>query len=290
MKAGSSGDRPRKLISGALLWVVLGAYLLWVVYPMIWLAASSLKPDSEIFRHPFSWPAASQLQWSNFVRAWREAHFSDYFVNSVVVTGSSVVAVVMFGAMAAYALSRFFHPAGKLIFWLFLAGLMIPMQLSVVPLFFQMKDLGLLNTRLGLFLVYTANGLPFTVFILAGFFRTLPRTYYEAAQIDGCGFFSTFWHVMLPLARPGMITVAIFQFINIWKEYFYAFMFLSGAHGAVVETLPLGLANLAISSQYHTDYGVLFAGLVIVTIPVLIVYLLLQKHLVKGITMGGLKG
>jgi len=149
--------------------------------------------------------------------------------------------------------------------------------------------LGLLDTKLGLILVYTANGLPFAVFILAGFFRSLPRTLYEAAVIDGCSEAGAFWRVMLPLARPGLVTVAIFQFIGIWKEYFFAFMIVGGADGGA-RTLPLGLANLAIAAQYRGDQSMLFAGLVMVTMPILVIYLLLQRQLVSGITAGAVKG
>jgi len=159
-----------------------------------------------------------------------------------------------------------------------------------VPLFFELRALGLLNSKLGLVLVYTANGLPFAIFILAGFFKALPRSLYEAAVVDGCTESSAFWHVMLPLAKPGLVTVAIFQFIGIWKEYFFAFMFTSGDAGAGARTLPLGLANLSITSQYRSDYGMLFAGLVIVTVPILAVFIALQKHLVKGVTAGAVKG
>ena len=267
----------------------LCGYALWVIFPMIWMAYSSLKSDEAIFREPFTLPAASQLQFGNYSRAWREAHFGDYFFNSVLVTTVSVVAIVLLGAMGGYALSRFYHPAGRALFWLFLAGLTIPAQLAMVPLFFELRGLGLLNSRPGLILVYTANGLPFAIFILSGFFKSLPRSLYEAAVVDGCNEFSAFWRVLLPLAKPGLVTVAIFQFIGIWREYFFAFLITNGGDGQA-RTLPLGLANLAITSQYHTDYGMLFAGLVLVTIPILIVYIALQKHLVKGITAGALKG
>lgn len=277
-------------VSRPLLYAVLVGYLVWVLFPMIWVAYSSLKTDAAIFGDPFAPPALAELAWGNYDRAWREARFSRYFLNSVVVTSSSVALIALLGAMAAYALSRFFHPLGSAVFWLFLAGLTIPVQLAVVPLFFQLRALGLLDSRLGLVLVYTANGLPFAVFILAGFFRSLPRTLYEAAIVDGAGEWAAFRRVMLPLARPGLVTVAIFQFIGIWKEYFFAFMFTSGAGGEAVRTLPLGLANLAIASQYRTDYGMLFAGLTIVTLPLLAVYLLLQRHIVKGVTAGALKG
>jgi ABC-type glycerol-3-phosphate transport system permease component len=172
---------------------------------------------------------------------------------------------------------------------LFLAGLMLPAQLAMVPLFFQLRAMGLLDSLAGLILVYTANGLPFAVFVLAAFFRGLPRTLYEAAVVDGCSEAGAFWRVMLPLARPGLVTVGIFQFIGIWKEYFYAFMLVGGAPEAA-RTLPLGLANLAITAQYRGDQGALFAGIVIVTLPILVVYLFLQGRLVKGITAGAIKG
>ncbi|HTJ79546.1 MAG TPA: carbohydrate ABC transporter permease [Rariglobus sp.] len=277
-------------ISRVLIFSVLAGYLVWVAFPMIWVAYSSLKTDEAIFREAFALPAAGDLRTDNYSRAWHEARFGDYFVNSVVVTVSSVALIVLLGAMAAYALARFYHPLGKAAFWLFLAGLMIPVQLSIVPLFFELRALGLLNSKLGLVLVYTANGLPFAIFILAGFFKALPRSLYEAAVMDGCTEASAFWRVMLPLAKPGLVTVAIFQFIGIWKEYFFAFMFTSGDAGAGARTLPLGLANLSITSQYRSDYGMLFAGLVIVTVPVLVVFIALQKHLVKGVTAGAVKG
>jgi ABC-type glycerol-3-phosphate transport system permease component len=277
-------------ISRFIIFAVLAGYLLWVVYPMAWVAYSSLKTDEAIFREAFSLPPLGALQTDNYARAWSEARFGDYFINSILVTVSSVALIVLLGAMTAYALARFYHPLGQGVFWLFLAGLMIPVQLSIVPLFFELRALGLLNSRLGLVLVYTANGLPFAIFILAGFFKSLPRSLYEAAVVDGCSEASAFWRVMLPLAKPGLVTVAIFQFIGIWKEYFFAFMFTSGDAGASVRTLPLGLANLSITSQYRSDYGMLFAGLVIVTVPILIVFIALQKHLVKGVTAGALKG
>jgi ABC-type glycerol-3-phosphate transport system permease component len=257
---------------------------------MVWMVYSSLKADEAIFRDAFALPPLDGLRFDNYTRAWHEAHFGDYFFNSVFVTTTAVSLIVLLGAMAAYALTRFYHPAGRAAFWLFLAGLMIPAQLTIVPLFFEWRTLGLLNSRLGLILVYTANGLPFAIFILAGFFRSLPRTLYEAAVIDGCSEAGAFWRVLLPLARPGLVTVAIFQFIGIWKEYFFAFMLANGDETGGARTLPLGLANLSITAQYRTDYGMLFAGLVLVTIPLLLVYVALQRHIVRGVTAGALKG
>ncbi len=285
--AAQDGGRPR---APTWLFAVLAAYAVWVLFPMVWVAYSSLKPDSDIFRHTFALPHLGDLRFDNYERAWRVAHFGEYFWNSVLVTSSAVVLIVLLGAMAAYALARFYHPAGRFVFWLFLSGLMLPAQLAVVPLFFELRTLGLLNSRLGLVLVYTANGLPFAIFILAGFFRSLPRALYEAAVIDGCSEFSAFWRVMLPLARPGLVTVAIFQFIGVWKEYFFAFMLVGGDVDGGARTLPLGLANLSITAQFRTDYGMLFAGLMLVTIPILVTYAVLQRHIIKGVAAGALKG
>ncbi|HEU5081399.1 MAG TPA: carbohydrate ABC transporter permease [Opitutaceae bacterium] len=277
-------------VSRGLIYLALGLYLIWVVFPMIWVAYSSLKTNAAIFQDAFALPARGDLQWQNYRHAWRQAQLGSYFFNSLFVTTVSVFGILWLGSMAAYALSRFNHALGRAAYWMFLAGLMVPVQLSVVPLFFELRALGLLNSRVGLIFVYVANGLPFAIFILAGFFRSLPRSLYEAAIVDGCSQASAFWRVMLPLAKPGLITVAIFQFIGIWKEYFFAFMFTSGSSDASVRTLPLGLANLSLGASYRNDYGSLFAGVVVVTLPILIVYLLLQKHLVKGVTAGALKG
>lgn len=276
-------------VSRALIGAALAGYLAWVVFPMVWVVYSSFKDDTAILRSPLAFPAWADVDGEAYGRAWRDARLGEYFFNSALVTTVSVGLIVLLGAMAAYALSRFHHPLGKAAYTLFLAGLMIPAQLAMVPLFFELRAVGLLDSRLGLVLVYTANGLPFAVFILAGFFRGLPRTLYEAAVVDGCSEAAAFWRVMLPLARPGLVTVAIFQFIGIWKEYFFAFMLVGGGMGEA-KTLPLGLANLAITAQYQSDYGLLFAGIVVVTLPILVIYVLLQGQLVRGITAGALKG
>jgi ABC-type glycerol-3-phosphate transport system permease component len=282
---------PRKFrFSRSVAFAALLGYSAWLLFPMVWVGYSSLKSDEAIFRDTFALPLAKSLQTDNYTHAWSEAHFGSYFLNSVIVTTTSVALIVALGAMAAYALARFTHPLGRLAFGLFLAGLTIPAQLAIVPLFFELRSVGLLNSRLGLVLVYTANGLPFAIFILAGFFRSLPRSLYEAAVVDGCGEFSAYWRVMLPLARPGLVTVAIFQFIGVWKEYFYAFMLVSGDTEGTARTLPLGLANLSIAAEYRTEYGMLFAGIILVTLPILLVYVALQRQIVRGIAAGALKG
>ena len=273
-----------------LIYLVLLTYLAIVVYPMFWLLATSLKNDRDIFLRPFSLPHLGALQWGNFARAWTAGSFGAFFFNSVVVTICTVAATLIAAAMAAYALARFRFPGDRPIFFYFLAGLMVPLQLAVVPLFFQMRGFGLLDSRFGLCVVYVAFGLPFAIFVLTGFFKSLPAGLHEAALVDGAGEFRAFWSIMLPLARPGMITVAIFTFLGTWNEFLLAFMFLSGHGSEKIRTLPLGLANITIASQYRSDWGMAFAGLVLMMAPLLFIYLVLQKHLTKGITLGAIKG
>ncbi|MGE0488614.1 MAG: carbohydrate ABC transporter permease [Vulcanimicrobiota bacterium] len=270
------------------LYPLLLAYLAATLLPMLWLVVTSFKPSREIFLDPFAPP--SQLALENYSRAWTVGHFGAFFGNSLIITTVTVLLTLVLSAMAAYALTRFGGPYSRLLLLYFLAGMMVPIQMAVVPLFFEMKWLGLLNTRTGLTLVYLATSLPFAVFLLAGFFRALPGGLREAALLDGASEWQTFWHVMLPLARPGLVTVAIFTFLGVWNEYLVAFMLLNGHGSQDLRTLPLGLANLTIVSQFRTDYGMVFAGLVIVMVPTLIVYVLLERHLTRGITVGAMKG
>ena len=286
----TSRDKPMAMILKFLVYCALCSYLVIVLFPMLWLLYTSLKTDREIFLNPFSLPVLDDLQWVNFTNAWNKGFFGDYFFNSVLLTVATVLGSLLLSAMAAYALARFTFPGVRPLFFYFLAGLMVPLQLAIVPLFFQMKDFGLLNSRWGMLIVYVAFGMPFAVFILTGFFKSLPSGLHESALIDGAGEFRAFWSIMLPLARPGLITVGIFSFLNTWNEFFMAFMFLSGEGSQHLRTLPLGLANITIVSQYRSDWGMAFAGLVLIMTPTLVVYGFLQQYLTKGITVGALKG
>ena len=281
---------PKHALINALIYTVLLGYFVVVAYPMIWLLYTSLKTDRDIFLEPFTLPAWNDLQWVNFSEAWTKGLFGDYFLNSVIVTVVTVVLSLLFAAMAAYALSRFRFGGARPLFFYFLAGLMIPLQLAIVPLFFQMKAMDLLNSRIGLLMVYIGFGMPFAIFILTGFFKSLPSSLHESALMDGASELRAFWSIMLPLARPGLITVGIFSFLGTWNEFFMAFMFLSGEGSQTLRTLPLGLANLTIVSQYRSDWGMAFAGLVLMMLPTMALYALLQRQLTKGITVGALKG
>lgn len=273
--------------AGPITYAFLVFYLFLTAGPFLWLGLTSLKPSREIFLSPFSWPAHPTL--ANFVKAWHVGQFEQYFGNSFFLTVATVLATLALSSPAAYALARFAFRGREALSFYLLSGLMIPIQLAVVPLFFEMKGLGLLNSRTGLFLVYLATSLPFAVFLLVGFFRTLPGSLREAALLEGAGEWTIFQQIFLPLARPGLATVAIITFLGVWNEYLVAFTLLSGQGGDAARTLPLGLANLTIVGQFRTDYGMVFAGVVIVMLPTLLAYVSMERALTKGLTSGASK-
>jgi N-acetylglucosamine transport system permease protein len=268
-----------------LLQIPLGAYAILVILPIVWLMASSLKTDTEIFTRPWGLPAAPQ--WANFSRAWVQANIGVYFLNSVLVTVVSVFLILLISAMAAYVLARFVFPGSALLHRVFLFGMMFPVFLGIVPLYLLLSRMRMLDTYFGLITVYVAYSLSFTIFVLTGFFKTLPGELAEAGLIDGCSHASVFFRIMLPLAKPGMITAGIFNLFGIWNEYPLALVIISSDR---LWTLPLGLAKLTIMQQYETDWGALCAALVIVTVPALIAYLLFQRRITDGLTAGALKG
>lgn len=247
-------------------------------------------------------PLAISAAISNYRKAWVESNFSRFFFNSLWVTGWSLFGTLALASMAAYVLARFEFRGNRWLFLFFISGMMIPAQLLLIPVFFEfswLSDVGtqllepfglrlqLYDSHFGLILLYIALSLPFTILVLSGFFKSLPGALREAAIMDGCGEYRTFWHVMLPLAKPGLITAAIFNFLGIWNEYIFALVFVNTPEK---KTLPLGLASVSIQAQYKTDFGLMFAGLVIVVVPTLLVYVLLQRQLTQGITTGAIKG
>lgn len=263
--------------------LVLNAGL--VLYPIFWLVCSSLRTSHDIFARPWGLPTIPELR--NYLLAWREAGIGRYFLNSLVVTSISLVAILFVSAMAAHVLARFRFRGQGLIYNLFLSGMMFPVFLGIVPLFLLLTDLRLCDTRLGLILVYIAYSLSFTVFVLTGFFRTVPRELLEAGLVDGCSEFGVFFRLMLPLGRAGIITAAIFNFFGLWNEYPLALVIINSDE---LRTLPLGIASLVMVQQYKTEWGALFAGLVMVMIPTIIVYALFKRQIVEGISTGALKG
>jgi N-acetylglucosamine transport system permease protein len=261
--------------------------LVWgllVTLPLLWAVVSSFKSDNEIFTDPWGLPGT--LHWSNWSRAWGKADMGDYFLNSVIVVTGSLIGTMLLGSMAAYVLARFEFPGNRFVYYLFVAGMGFPIILALVPLFYVLNNMDMINTYHGLILVYIAYSLPFTVFFLTAFFRTLPSSVAEAATLDGASHTRTFFQVMLPMAKPGMISIGIFNFLGQWNQYLLPVVIINDQEKMV---LPQGLAALAASQGYKGDWSGLFAGLVIAMLPVLVVYVVFQRQVQAGLTAGALK-
>lgn len=272
-------------MSRAALYLALVFYATIVAYPMVWLLSASLKTSREIYEHPWRLPSTPQL--ANYANAWSEAGIGRCFVNSVFVTAVTMFFILLIGSMAAYALARFVFRGRAIIHGAFVSGMMFPVFLGIVPLFLLLRNLGMWNNYLGLITAYVAYSLSFTIFVLTGFFRQLPGELAEAGMIDGCSQFGVFRKIMLPLAKPGLVAAGIFNFFGIWNEYPLALVIIVSTE---LRTLPLGIAALLQQQQYETDWGALFAGLVLVMLPTLIVYLFFQRQITEGLTAGALKG
>jgi N-acetylglucosamine transport system permease protein len=261
--------------------VVLSIWSIIVIVPFLWVVLSSFKTTKEILASPFSLPA--HWKFDNYVHAWTDAGIRQFFVNTVIVVGVALVLVMMLGSMCAYVLARFVFPGARFIYYLMLAGLTFPIFLAIVPLFFILKNARLLNTLPGLIMVYVAFALPFTVFFLYAFFKTLPDDVYEAALMDGAGDWRAFFLIMLPMARPGIAAVAIFNFLGLWNQFLLPVALNTDPNRYV---LTQGMANFASQAGYAVDFGALFAAVVITVVPVLIVYVIFQRRLEGTVSQG----
>ncbi|GAA1902397.1 carbohydrate ABC transporter permease [Streptantibioticus ferralitis] len=286
-------DAPARFAdSGGVLNVFSHGFLaLWavmIVLPLAWIVLSSFKTDAQIGGSAWTWP--SHWSFEVFVRAWNKG-IGGFFLNTVIVLAFSVALTMLFGAMAAYVLARYEFPGNRVIYYFFVAGAMFPVYLALVPLFFMVRNLGMLNTYQGLILVYVAYSLPFTVFFLHSFFRTLPTAVHEAAMIDGCSHTRAFFQVMLPIAKPGLLSVGIFNVLGQWNQYILPLTLMQKQSGADRDhsMLTQGLVNLALQQGYAGDMPALFAGMTIAMLPVLVVYLSFQRQVQAGLTAGTLK-
>jgi N-acetylglucosamine transport system permease protein len=273
----STGDK----VVGAVSHTVLVIWSLLVVVPLLWVLMSSFKTSSEIFASPFGLPA----RWSfdNYVNAWTTAGIGSFFFNSVIVVFGALAVTMLFGSMSAYVLARFRFPGSRLLYYLMLAGLTFPVFLAIVPLFFVLRGMGLLNTLPGLILTYAAFAFPFTVFFLYAFFRTLSKSIAEAAAMDGAGEWRIFFQIMLPMARPGLATVAILNFVGLWNQFLLPVALNTNTENYV---LTQGMASFASQAGYSVDFGALFAAVVITVVPVLVVYLIFQRQLQGSVSQG----
>ena len=255
-----------------------------VLVPILWSFISSFRPSLDFFMNPMGLPSVWKYQ--NFIYAWNQENVGIYFRNSVLVTTISVTAIIIFSAMASFALSRLKFPGRITTLLSFISGLFIPAALVLLPLFLMLHDLHILDSYAGLIPVYIAYSFPFTVFVLVPFFNAIPQDLEDAAFIDGASYYQVFWQIDLPLVKPGLIVATIFNIFGIWNEFVLGYVLISSKS---LETIPLGLADVLMKQHYTANYGRLFAAIVIAVMPVAILYMLFQKKITGGMLTGALK-
>lgn len=265
-----------------LLQIILIANTIIMLAPIVIMVFSAFKTTPQIFQSPFSIPDFTQV--GNFVKIWTETNFLRYLLNSFFVTSASMVLILTLGTMAAYAIGRYEFTGSGFILMFFLAGLTLPLKLAIIPLFMLLRDLQILNNQLSLIFVYTAMGLPTTVFIMTGFIRTLPSELEDAARMDGASEARIMWSIMLPLVRPAMVIAGIQNVVPIWNDFFFPLVFIQNDD---LKTLPQGLTSFM--GEYTTDWGVLFSGLTLSAAPIIIIYIVLSKQFIAGMTSGAVK-
>lgn len=272
-------------VGKTLLRLLLIAQTIVVVYPLLWNVMASFKTNTEIMESP--WKLPKGIEWSNYVNAFTTARIGDYMINSIIVVILSMAILLIAAVPTAYVLGRMKFRGRSFFSNFYMAGLFVGGVYIIVPLFILMNNMHMLDNRFWLSAVYATGSLPFSVFLLTSFMKSIPHDYEEAAMIDGCGYFTTMFRIIVPMARPGIITLIVFSFFDFWNEYVMALTFISDD---ARKTIPVGLSNLMQIQQYATDWGSLFAGLVIVLAPTILVYVLLQKKLTEGMMLGGVKG
>jgi N-acetylglucosamine transport system permease protein len=267
------------------------ALVFWAIAtagPLIWVVLASFKSNTEIFLgKPFALPKHFSLD--TYFSAWGEAHIGRYFLNSVLVVVISTAGTMLFGSMAAYVLARYRFFGNRFIYYLFVSGLAFPTFLALVPLFFILKGFGLLGTYHGLILVYIAYSLPFTVFFLTAFFKTLPYEIEEAATVDGASHTRKFFQIMLPMAKSGLVSITIFNIVGQWNQYLLPVVIMTGPGAEQKYLLTQGIANISTSAGYHAEWSTLFAALTLSILPMIIVYAIFQRQIQAGLTAGAVK-
>ena len=273
------------ILSKAQRFGIIAILLVWVfvnLFPLMIMFVSGFKSTNEIFTNPFGLPEKWNL--TSYIAAWKDANFGNYFFNSLIVTGVSILLIIVISSMGAYILARYEFPGRRLIFLYILSGLALPIRLAVIPLFVMIRSFHLQDTLTALFLVYTAGGLSFSTFLLTNFFRSIPLELEESARMDGAGYFRIYWQINLPLIRPALATIAVFNFNRIWNDFFFALIFISSESK---KTIPLGIQNFF--GEYTVRWDMLFAGLNIAVIPVIVFFIILSRQFIGGLIEGAIK-
>jgi len=256
---------------------------LTVLLPVFFLFNSALRETNDFARNPLV--LARKPYWHNFSKVWDDGSFPIYLKNSLIVTGGSLILILICSIGAGFVLGRYNFKGQNLIIGFVLTGMLIPAKLAILPLFIQLKWMHLLNSHLGLILVYTAGALPAAIFIMSGFFRALPADLDNAARIDGASEGQLLRRVLVPLVKPGLAIVAIYSAIPIWNDFFLPLVFLQDPSK---KTIMQGLT--AFFGEYQSQWGALFAGLTLAALPLIVLYLLLSEQFIKGLTAGAVKG
>ena len=264
--------------------IILALFGFIQLYPLIWLVLFSLKDNSEIFGGNIV-GLPEKFLWQNYSSALFNGNVMHYFLNSVIVTFSTIAISGLLACMASYAIARMKWKLSKAVLIFFLLGLMIPIHAALLPLFLILRDLILLNSYWALIIPYVAFALPMAIFILTGFFQTIPKEMEESACIDGCSIYRTFYAIILPLVKPAIATVSIFTYLSAWNELMFAITFISKQQ---FRTLTVGIMSLV--GQYTTEWGPIGAGLVVSTLPTIIIYVLMSDQVQKSLTAGAVKG
>jgi len=264
------------------LWITLSVLLLFITSPIVYAILASFKSNMEIFSSPFSLPES--WNFDNYIGAWNLGNFKTYFLNSAFITIGGMVLVALVAAPAGYAFAQLSFKGNNLIFYLVLLGMALPVQAIIIPIFFQLKAMGMVDTLSGVTLVSAGLALPFSIFLMRNTFRDVPKELRESAAMDGAGEWRTYWTIMLPLAKPGLVALLIFTFMNIWNDFLLPLVLLISQ-----EKFTISLGLYSFQGEQTTNFGLIFGGTVISMIPSIIVYLIFQRSFVEGMASGANK-
>ncbi len=273
-----------KLYRKITVYAALALVSLVLILPFLWIISTSLKGDEDIFTTPPQW-IPTDLRWENYSDVFERMPYLIYFRNSVFVTVMTIIGVVLSSSLVAYAFACLRWPGRNALFIFVLATMMLPMQVTMIPMFVLFKELGWLNTYKPLIVPAFFGGGAFNIFLLRQFFLTIPKELFEAARIDGCSEFRIYWNIVLPLAKPALATVAILTFMFSWNDFLGPLIYLSDQ---LKGTLALGLALFV--GQHQTEWGMLMAASVLMMLPMVLIFFFFQRYFIKGFVMSGIKG
>ena len=273
----------RKFTGAAIRLVILAAVFILAIAPVFLMLSSAFKTRAEIARNPVSMPTT--LRADNLVKAWTIGHFGRYSINSVIITLPTVFGVVALSCLAGYGFARFNFAGKRILFILFLVGLMVPFQSIMIPLYFDLQQYRILGTYWAMILPAIGLGLPFGIYLMQAFFRGLPNELADSGRVDGCNELQIFWHIILPLTTPAISSLAIFQFVWTWNAFLMPLIYVNRE-----ELRPMTLGLMFFQGRYTSDYSMISAAVTLTTIPLIIVYVLLQRQFLRGLTQGAVKG